>query len=345
MENEATDLLDVPLDDSQKDVGTQWEDRSLGDHSYSSSHPLMPLITTADQGSQCDKLLHKSLLRTDALSLLHTGLSRAAYYSVAEHFIPLYKGNFQLDPTDQLLLTLMKLKLNLLQDDLAKRFSVSQGVVSQVLSCWIDLMEENMRQYIPWLPKETISAKMPQCFKEYHPGTTCIIDCSETPLQRARSLDSRAESFSHYYAQNTIKYLVAIAPCGLIMFISPVYGGRSSDKFITCDSGFLEYLRSGDEVMADRGFTIRDVLSERKVKLTIPAFTKRGAQLSEEDTTSTRRIANVRIHLEWIICILKHFRIISQIVPINLASKLDKILRICAALCNLQGDIIYEDAE
>ncbi|CAM4569343.1 unnamed protein product [Leuciscus chuanchicus] len=75
--------------------------------------------------------------------------------------------------------------------------------------------------------------------------TTRVINCSETPLQKPRNLDSR-----------------------------------------------------GDEVMADRGFTITDLLYERKVKLVLPAFTKRGMQLSEEDTTNTRRIANVRVHVE-----------------------------------------------
>lgn len=103
---------------------------------------------------------HPSTTRTEALSLLHTGLSLAAFYSVAEHLLLLHKGNFQLDPRDQLLLTLMNLRLNLLQDDLAERFSVSQSVVSRVLSDWIHLTEENMREYIPCLPKETIRAAM-----------------------------------------------------------------------------------------------------------------------------------------------------------------------------------------
>uniref|UniRef100_A0A4W5QSH6 40S ribosomal protein S26 n=1 Tax=Hucho hucho TaxID=62062 RepID=A0A4W5QSH6_9TELE len=80
------------------------------------------------------------------------------------------------------------------------------------------------------------------------------------------------------------------------MLISSAYGGRCSNKYITLDSRFLEYLCPDDEVMADRGFTIRDLLHERKVKLTIPAFSKSGAQLSVEDTTCTRRIANVRVH-------------------------------------------------
>lgn len=106
----------------------------------------------------------------------------------------------------------------------------------------------------------------------------------ETPLQKTHNLDSSGES----YSQNTMKYLVSIALCGLIMFISPVYGGRCSDKFITAYSGFLEYLHPGDEVMADRGFTMTNLLYERKVKLVIPTFTKRGMQLSEEDTTNTK---------------------------------------------------------
>ena len=202
-----------------------------------------------------------------------------------------------------------------------------------------------MRCYVPWLPKETIQATMPQCFKEHYPNTTCIIDCSETPLQKVHNLDSRGESYSHYYGQNTIKFLIAIAPCGLIMFISPAYGGRCSDKFITANSGFLEYLRPGDEVMADRGFVIQDLLFERKVKLVLPAFTRRGLPLSEDDTTNMRCIANVRVNVERVIHRLKNYRIISQTVPINLAPKFDKILRVCAGLCNLRGDIIQEDEE
>ncbi|NP_001103508.1 uncharacterized protein LOC799220 [Danio rerio] len=325
------------------DAETQWEDLCVSEHSYTKSQlNLKP--PTRDMQTQCNESqpLYITLLRKNDLCQLYTGLTLDAFHSVAEHLTNAYSNSFQLHPWDQLLMTLMKLRLNLLQGDLAERFAVSQSIVSKVISCWIDIMEENMRDYVPWLPKETIQATMPQCFREQFPNTTCIIDCSETPLQKPHNLDSRGESYSHYYGQNTIKYLVSIAPCGLIMFISPAYGGRCSDKFITANSGFLEYLRPGDEVMADRGFTISDLLYEKKVKLVIPAFTKKGMQLSEEDTTNTRRIANVRVHVERVICRLKTFKIISQTVPINLTPKIDKILRICAALCNLRSDIISD---
>ncbi|XP_062336453.1 uncharacterized protein si:dkey-56d12.4 [Osmerus eperlanus] len=313
------------------------------EHNYGkNASPSIDQPLNCNQATQCSgpPELHRQLLRTDRLSLLYTGLPLDAFSFLANQLTKDYKNSFQLDAHDQVLMTLMKLRLNLLQDDLAERFHVSQSQVSKITSVWYDIMEEKMRSYIPWLPRETIQATMPQCFKEHYQTTTCVIDCSETPLQKPHNLDSRGESYSHYYGQNTIKYLVAIAPSGLIMFVSAAYGGRCSDKFITSNSGFLEYLRPGDVVMADRGFVISDLLHERKVKLILPAFTKKGMPLSEEDTTNTRRIANVRVHVERVIRRIKN---LSQIIPVNLAHKFDKILRICAALSNLRGDIIHEE--
>ncbi len=38
------------------------------------------------------------------------------------------------------------------------------------------------------------------------------------------------------------KYLIGIAPQGVISFISKGYGGRVSDKYITMNCGFLTHL-------------------------------------------------------------------------------------------------------
>ncbi|XP_073688463.1 uncharacterized protein [Garra rufa] len=332
--------LQLPLQYS--DACTQWEVQALTDHTYASGDKIM--LHKATQFHSEDPLA-LSILKNDTSSVLYTGFTLSVFKEHVKYLQQFYTSKFKMHVMDQILMTMMKLKLNLLQGDLAERFDVSQSAVSRIISYWIDAMEEHMRVYIPWLPRETVRSTMPQCFKENFPNTTCIIDCSETILQKAHNLDSRGESYSHYYSNNTLKYLVAIAPCGLIMFISPAYGGRCSDKFITQESGFLDYLQPGDEVMADRGFTIRDLLFEREVNLIMPAFTQKGGQLSDEDVTATRRIANVRIHVERVIRRLKVFKIVSQTVPINMAHKMDKILRVCAALVNMQGDIIHENTE
>ena len=194
---------------------------------------------------------------------------------------------------DQVLMTLMKLKLNLLVADLTRRFSVSDSLVSKTVKFWIDTHLTNL---IVWLPREIIKATMPSCFERY-PNTACILDCAETIMQKASNLKSRGESYSNYKSHNTVKYCVSIAPSGLIMHISRAYGGRASDKFIEQDCGILNRLVPGDEVMADRGFTIQDLLFPLRVKLNIPAFSH-GKQLPNEEVTRTRRVANVRIHVE-----------------------------------------------
>ena len=158
-------------------------------------------------------------------------------------------------------------------------------------------MSDKLGPLIMWLPRETIRATLPSSFKDFK-KTTCIIDCAETFIQRPINLKDRAETYSSYKGHNTAKYLVGISPHGQIMFVSRSYGGRASDKFIVNDCGFLDYIRPGDEIMADRGFTIEEELFQKRAKLNIPAFTKGQKQLEDNDVTDTRRIANVRIHVE-----------------------------------------------
>lgn len=59
-----------------------------------------------------------------------------------------------------------------------------------------------------------------------------------------------------------------------------------------------DYLGTGDEVMGDRGFTVRDSLEDCGVNLIIPAFTRKGCQLTNEEVTRTRHIAHARIHVK-----------------------------------------------
>ena len=43
-------------------------------------------------------------------------------------------------------------------------------------------------------------------------------------------------------------------------FLSDLWGGRVSDKQITRESGVLALIESGDNIMIDRGFDLKDVV-------------------------------------------------------------------------------------
>ena len=64
---------------------------------------------------------------------------------------------------------------------------------------------------------------------------------------------------------------------------------------LTIQCGILELLEE-DSVMADRGFTIADLLAAKVVNLNIP-HSKLQPQLTENELVETRRIASV-IHIE-----------------------------------------------
>ncbi len=57
----------------------------------------------------------------------------------------------------------------------------------------------------------------------------------------------------------------------------------------------------GNIVLADRGFDILDSISLMQAQLHIPAFTKGQTQLSALKVHETRKIADVRIHVERVI--------------------------------------------
>ena len=89
-------------------------------------------------------------------------------------------------------------------------------------------------------------------------------------------------------------------------------GGHTSDKFLNENCGILGKLKPGDLVMADRGFTIQESVWFQHAKLAIPAFTKGKDQLDPIDAEKTRGIANVRIHVERVIGLLRRKYTIQQ---------------------------------
>ena len=128
---------------------------------------------------------------------------------------------------------------------------------------------------------------------------------------------------------------MSITPTGLINFASKGYGGRASDRQIVEHCGFLDEIRQGECVMADKGFNITDLLTLRHADLVIPPGRQGAIQMPKKDVLLTKEIANRRIRVEQVIRRIKTFSILRHEVPFSLLHILDDVFVICCAFCNL----------
>lgn len=175
--------------------------------------------------------------------------------------------------------TLVRIRLALTAFLLGDIFGVSTSMVTQIFTTWINYMAVMLTPLLKWPSKNVINRFRPGSFRLIFPNVTVIIDCADFfSIKKPRNPTAQSQTFSSYKQHNTFKTLVFISPSGAITYISKLWGDNVSDRFITKDCGFFDLIQPGDEIMADRGFLLRDFLLKKRAKLMIPPFTKRYAQ-------------------------------------------------------------------
>ena len=302
------------------------------------------------------QLTEDSFRDNDDKTKFFTGIPKFSLLLHVLNLIALHiKRNTQnaLSQFQEFLLVLIRLKLYSPLQDLAYRFNLSVPTAHRIFDRWIHVMSVRLKFLIQWPEHEELQATMPVVFqRNFGKKVAVIIDCFEIFTERPSSLIARAMTWSNYKHHNSVKFLIGVTPQGVISFISKAWGGRVSDKYLTENSGFLRKLLPGDIVLADRGFDIADSVGFYQARLHIPAFTRGKKKLSAEDVEETRKIANVRIHVERVIGLVRRkYTILQGTLPIQLLTArqgddlapTDKIAIVCCVLTNLSESIALFD--
>ena len=140
--------------------------------------------------------------------------------------------NRKLSLEQEFLMVMMKLHLNLLVEDIAFRFHVSPGKVSQIFISWIKLMDKELSCLVTRPSHGKICSTLPVCFRQLYPEVRTTIDCSEVFVNTPSSLEVQANLWNDYRHHCTVEFLIAITPNGAVSWISLLYGGRTSDIFV-----------------------------------------------------------------------------------------------------------------
>lgn len=246
-----------------------------------------------------------------------------------------------LNPLNEFFLTLVRLRLGLQERDLADRFSIAQSTVSVILNTWLSLLHRHLVGLDFWPTRDTVRKYMPGEFaNSIYGDTRIIIDATELFIEKPSDLSLQSVTWSNYKSHNTLKGLIGIAPFGGVTFVSELWAGSISDIELTNKCGLLDLLQAGDNIMADKGFNIEEILQERGVTLNIPPFMRNGA-LSEHDVLLTRSIASLRIHVERAIERIKNFKILNGSIPNSIhPSNVSKMFYICSMLTNMQLPLV-----
>ena len=183
------------------------------------------------------------------------------------------------------------------------RFELTVQSAGSIFNTWVDHMYFKFDQLSIWPHQDTIIKNMPTEFKIDFPNTLIIIDGTELKTQTPCALGLQSQLISDYKSSTTLKALIGCDPSGSVTFISELFTGSISDKAIMEQSGFYDlitqikqhgYVKEGDAVMADKGFTIGNELKELGLSLNIPPFSASGSQMSAADSYKTQKIAKLK---------------------------------------------------
>lgn len=239
----------------------------------------------------------------------------------------------KLRPIDEFLMTCMRLRLDLLQQHLADIFKVSQSTVSRTLNTWINFMYDHCQGMIPWTTPEQIRFNIPRAFMDF-PNCQMVLDCTEFFCEKASSLLAQWQMWSEYKHHNTYKILIGVTPNGTVNFISRLWGGRASDRHISKEDELLTKLHPGMPIMADKGFTIEDLLPP-DINLNVPPKIPSNRQMTEDEILITMYIASARIIVEMKMEQIKNYRILQGVMPLSEAHLAEQIIFLCTAWTNL----------
>ena len=284
----------------------------------------------------------------DAEVKSYTGLEKPIFEIIVEtmkRFLPLNywsgKPVKSISFEDQLLILLMRLKLDLPYFDIARRYSVSQSTIQNITMTYLYAMHEifydGMMATLPSQEKNQCS--LPDSFGDIA-NCRVILDCTEFRIATPRGdLQAAAAAYSNYKHNLTAKFLIGVAPNGSITFVSEAFPGSSSDKVVTDQSGIISHLKAGDLILADKGFLIHDLLP-KNVFLNLPAFLCGKTKFSKNEAIFSRKIAGCRIHVERAIERLRNYKILDY-ASSSLLPYFGKIVQVCAVLVNFQSPIIH----
>ena len=294
---------------------------------------------------QYQRQIYSVMALRDEVICIETGLPNKQIFSIVVNYVRRFSAEInylygwrveRILLEDQVFITLMKLQQNYTNLQLAELFHCSTATMRNIILTLVrvlyKLLYEDCLQSVP--SKEKNRTSMPESFSLFG-HCKMVIDCTDLEIAAPGLMSDKKLTYSTYRGMNSFKTLIGVAPNAVITHVSKLFPGSISDKATVEKSGVLEHLKPGDLILADKGFLIADIVPNG-VSVNIP-----HGKFNESEIKLTTTIARCRIHVERANARINYFNILTFIPP-YLRCYIEKFLKLCAGLVNLQNSLIRE---
>ncbi|XP_066941608.1 uncharacterized protein [Macrobrachium rosenbergii] len=273
-----------------------------------------------------------------------TGLSSYDMLKVLSEYISAFqRQQGKLSKFQQLMITLIKIKLNLPMPFLGILFNISLTTISRVFRFTIDLLFTKIVPLLVfWPPRDDLRLLIPPNFEDCE---NCLysVDFFELDVEvrgcTSHSVKEKLDNLDAYFSNSLIdirkrKFMMSVAPQGTIIFISKGTSGDISEKVLAAESGFFNHIAAEDIVVTDRGLDIENEVDMRGALL----------ELAKDISSDTADLVSVR---NVVSSMKRSFQIIESTILRNWVRDndkdglctWDKILQVVCALYNLTNEV------
>jgi hypothetical protein len=247
-----------------------------------------------------------------------------------------------LTPINQFLLMLTKLRQDMDYLPLSRMCGVSVFTCDNVFCTWVNFCSRQWGEIDVWPSQELVQYFAPSDFRKKFPTTRVVLDGTEIPVEKPANPSAQRATFSTY--KNTVKSVIGGTPGGLVSYVSPAYGGATSDRQIIERGNIPELCAAGDSVMADKCFNVQDLFAPFDIHVNIPAFFSKKNRLTEEQVLKDRKVSSKRVHIERLIGMAKTYKILVNGLSATETKLSRHIISVCFALTNFLSNVVSVDA-
>lgn len=234
---------------------------------------------------------------------------------------------------DQMLVTLVWLRLYLTTETLGFLFGIDKATVSRYTRAVLPVLRQVGDATLGWLePPKRNQGKDLAAARATYPDLFAIVDATEQPVQRSQDPEQQKQHYSGKKKRHTRKVQIIVNEHGVVREVSDSVPGAVHDRTLFRQSGAADAIPKETVTGGDAGYQgIQDDLPDHSV---ITPFKKTKLHpLTEEQQLLNQEFSCARIIVENVLAQFKNFKALAERFR-HAVDRWDDVFRAVLAIVN-----------